>query len=474
MDQFENFESPGGRPETESNYVSDSAELPEGHEMQGQTNLQWPQESRYMRLYADFLRERKNNPAMDVPDKNIEIIVNNVHNAQSTEGKRRNLLFMIKALYGSTVHMTGFRAMDKKAAKHYRKLNLSEESMKMLEKMSFKPELLAENDGTLSLPVFTSMAQLRGSRFSVSTMTLIECCNMVRALPDCEKITINPHTARFHIDSEMILASYAYNAYYKTGISANSNFPPYDYDAVALIRDLAADLYENHKDCSEDEIDKCFEFFTHYWIRKTVRLSLPYLNYGEISMRPAKQFDTLPETEISKRLTKLFHSIPETNVKKAVETCRAFAQKFITGIKQRDETHFAGGEGNRKTKKGEGMAQAAEERFDRSTKKHRHRYSLDNQRLCFLTFFMTERNELDSVSFDVEKADDYHYQISADQIPPLCAALGCANTEAGMVEALANMVASCSNPVDVGSFLMENGVRFKTHSFPDYSDLTTI
>ena len=58
----------------------------------------------------------------------------------------------------------------------------------------------------------------------------------------------------------------------------------------------------------------------------------------------------------------------------------------------------------------------ATESYDQPTKKYKRVYSLDNQRLCFLSVFLTEQRQLESISFDVETADDYHYQIKADQI----------------------------------------------------------
>jgi len=48
------------------------------------------------------------------------------------------------------------------------------------------------------------------------------------------------------------------------------------------------------------------------------------------------------------------------------------------------------------------------ESYDLITKRHRRIYSLDNQDLCFLSFFTFDLNKLDSISFDVEAVDDYH------------------------------------------------------------------
>ena len=93
----------------------------------------------------------------------------------------------------------------------------------------------------------------------------------------------------------------------------------------------------------------------------------------------------------------------------------------------------------------------------------RNRHSLDDQRLCFLSFFFNEQNELDSISFDVEAADDYHYQIYADQLPKLCEFLQCENIESSIVFAFTEQVKKWNNPIKIADMLYRAGVKFKVH-----------
>ena len=101
------------------------------------------------------------------------------------------------------------------------------------------------------------------------------------------------------------------------------------------------------------------------------------------------------------------------------------------------------------------------ESYDKSIRCYRRIYSLDNRRLCFLTFFLNDQRELKSISFDVEAADDYHYQISADEITKLCEALSCSNTEEDIAKAFTKLVESLENPIEIAEFLRESGIKYQ-------------
>ena len=91
------------------------------------------------------------------------------------------------------------------------------------------------------------------------------------------------------------------------------------------------------------------------------------------------------------------------------------------------------------------------------------RYSLDNESLCFLSFFYTEQKELYSISFDVEAADDYHYQIYADQFPKLCEYFNCNNNESDFTSAFTESLKKMNNPINMSSVLRRAGIEFRTH-----------
>jgi hypothetical protein len=112
------------------------------------------------------------------------------------------------------------------------------------------------------------------------------------------------------------------------------------------------------------------------------------------------------------------------------------------------------------------MKQKVEESFDSLTKQYRRRYSLDNQRLCFLSVYLTEQKELESISFDVEAADDYHYQVGANQFPKLCKTLSCPCTEADMAAAFAERLKTWKE----GSGLLGigEGSKLTTEKFFEY------
>ena len=99
--------------------------------------------------------------------------------------------------------------------------------------------------------------------------------------------------------------------------------------------------------------------------------------------------------------------------------------------------------------------------YDQGTKKYWREYSLDDKRLCFLTVFLTEQQEIESISFDVEHADDYHYQIKADQLPKLSKALSCPNTETDIAAMFAERVKSWKDPIEIASFLKQAEVAYQ-------------
>ena len=91
------------------------------------------------------------------------------------------------------------------------------------------------------------------------------------------------------------------------------------------------------------------------------------------------------------------------------------------------------------------------------------RYSLDNRRLCFLSVFFNEKKELESISFDVEAADDYHYQINADQLPKLCEYLQCKNDEKEIAAALAKQLKKWKNPIEIAELFRKAGIKYQVH-----------
>ena len=93
----------------------------------------------------------------------------------------------------------------------------------------------------------------------------------------------------------------------------------------------------------------------------------------------------------------------------------------------------------------------------------KRKYSLDNQQLCFLSVFINEHKELESISFDVEAADDYHYQIHADQIPKLCEYLQCLNDEKDIVASFAKQLKTWSNPIEIAELYRKADIKFQVH-----------
>ena len=107
----------------------------------------------------------------------------------------------------------------------------------------------------------------------------------------------------------------------------------------------------------------------------------------------------------------------------------------------------------------------AVESYDQLLKRYSRKYSLDNKQLCFLTFFLNSYRELESISFDVEAAADYHYQISADEITKLCEALSCSITEKSIVKAFTKRIESWENPIEIADFLRSSGIKYQVFSW---------
>ena len=91
------------------------------------------------------------------------------------------------------------------------------------------------------------------------------------------------------------------------------------------------------------------------------------------------------------------------------------------------------------------------------------RHSLDDQHLCFLTARFNEQKELESISFDVEAADDYHYQIFADQLPKLCEYLQCQNDDKEIATALSERLKTWNNPIEIAEICRQAGIKYQVH-----------
>jgi len=92
----------------------------------------------------------------------------------------------------------------------------------------------------------------------------------------------------------------------------------------------------------------------------------------------------------------------------------------------------------------------------------RKRYNL-NMPSCYLSVFYNAQQEIQSISFDVEKADDYHYQIEADQLPKLCEFLKCKNNEENIVDALKKQMMSWKDPIEIATLCRKADVKFQCH-----------
>jgi len=93
------------------------------------------------------------------------------------------------------------------------------------------------------------------------------------------------------------------------------------------------------------------------------------------------------------------------------------------------------------------------------------RYSLDNKNLCYLTFYLNGHNDLESVSFDVEAADDYHYQTDAGQLPGLCEFMQCQNSEEDIVTAFAEQLKTWNNPIEIAELYKNAGIKYQVHAY---------
>jgi hypothetical protein len=94
-------------------------------------------------------------------------------------------------------------------------------------------------------------------------------------------------------------------------------------------------------------------------------------------------------------------------------------------------------------------------------KKHRRTYSLDNRELCYLSFFFNEQWILESISFDVEAADDYHYTVGAAQLPKLCEFLRCPNLEADIVKVFRKQLKSWKKPIEIAELCKKAGIEYQ-------------
>jgi len=103
------------------------------------------------------------------------------------------------------------------------------------------------------------------------------------------------------------------------------------------------------------------------------------------------------------------------------------------------------------------------EGYDPITKKYRKVYSLDSQGLCFLSFFSTDMRELEYICFDVEAADDYHYQINADQISKLCKYLLCENNEKDIITEFSKRIKMWKNPIEIADLCRSAEIKFQVH-----------
>ena len=93
-------------------------------------------------------------------------------------------------------------------------------------------------------------------------------------------------------------------------------------------------------------------------------------------------------------------------------------------------------------------------------KVHRSRYPLDEVNLCFLSVFVNESGELLSISFDVEAADDYHYQVKAAELPKLCEYLCCLNNKSAIATAFKERLKTWRNPIEIATLLQAAGVEY--------------
>ena len=95
----------------------------------------------------------------------------------------------------------------------------------------------------------------------------------------------------------------------------------------------------------------------------------------------------------------------------------------------------------------------------------RVRHSLDNQGLCFLSVFYNEQKEIEKICFDVEAADDYHYEIDADQLPKLCEFIRCQNTVPDIVVAFKGQLRTWKDPIEIAELCKKAGIKYQPFHF---------
>jgi len=82
---------------------------------------------------------------------------------------------------------------------------------------------------------------------------------------------------------------------------------------------------------------------------------------------------------------------------------------------------------------------------------------------CYLSVFYGDFGKVRSISFDVEKADDYHYHIEADQLPKLCEYLQCRNNVKNIVAAFNEKVKKWKDPIEIAALCRAAGVKYQCH-----------
>jgi hypothetical protein len=80
-----------------------------------------------------------------------------------------------------------------------------------------------------------------------------------------------------------------------------------------------------------------------------------------------------------------------------------------------------------------------------------------------LSVFFNEQKELESISFDVEAANDYHYQIYADQLSKLCAYLQCSIDEKDIAAAFTEKLKTWKNPIEIAELCKKADIKFQVH-----------
>jgi len=100
--------------------------------------------------------------------------------------------------------------------------------------------------------------------------------------------------------------------------------------------------------------------------------------------------------------------------------------------------------------------------YDKTTEKYRRTYFLGRD-TCYLSVFLDKQKKLESISFDVEKADDYHYQIESDQLSKLCEYLQCQNNETDIVKAFKDRIKAWKDPIEIANLCRNADIKFHVH-----------